>query len=63
MSSKINLDVIEGFDFVTRLPNPTLGAWLEELPDGQQLELGGFGPHVEIEFAGKRHVIRALGKL
>ena len=59
MSSKINLEVIEGegLNFVTRLSNATLEALLKELPDGQQLELGDSNRLVEIEHEGKRHVI------
>ena len=59
MSSKINLEVIEGegLNFVTRLSNATLEALLKELPDGQQLELGDSNRLVEIEHEGRRHVI------
>ena len=59
MSSKINLEVIEGdgLNFVTRLSNATLEALLKELPDVQQLELGDSNRLVEIEHEGKRHVI------
>jgi hypothetical protein len=59
MSSKINLEVIEGdgLNFVTRLSNATLEALLKELPDGGQLELGDSNRLVEIEHEGKRHVI------
>jgi len=59
MSSKINLEVIEGdgLNFVTRLSNATLEALIKELPDGHQLELGDSNRLVEIEHEGKRHVI------
>jgi hypothetical protein len=59
MSSKINLEVLEGegLHFVTRLSNATLKALLQELPDCQQLELGDSNRLVEIEHEGKRHVI------
>ena len=59
MSSKINLEVIEGegLNFVTRLSNATLEVLLKELPEGQQLELGDSNRLVEIEHEGKRHVI------
>jgi len=59
MSSKINLEVIEGegLNFVTRLSNATLQALLKKLPEGQQLELGDSNRLVEIEHKGKRHVI------
>jgi hypothetical protein len=59
MSSKINLEAIEGegLNFVTRLSDATLEALLKELPDGQQLELGDSNRLVEIEHEGKRHVI------
>lgn len=59
MSSKINLEAIEGegLTFVTRLSNATLEALLRELPDEGQLELGDSDRLVEIQHEGKRYVI------
>ncbi len=59
MSSKINLEVIEGegLNFVTRLSNATLEALLRELPEEQQLELGDTNRLVELDHDGKRYVI------
>lgn len=59
MSSKINLEVLEGegFDFVTRLSNATLESLLKELPKDQQLELSDASRLVEIEQDGKRYII------
>ena len=52
MSSKVNLEVIEGdgLNFVTRLSNATLEALLKDLPDEQQLELCDSHRLVEIEY-------------
>jgi len=59
MSSKINLQALEkeGLDFVTRLSNATLEALIKELPEDRQLELGDCERLVEIEHAGRRHII------
>jgi len=59
MSSKINLEAIEGegLNFVTRLSNATLEALLKELPNESQFELEDSNRLVEIEHEGKRHVI------
>lgn len=59
MSSKINLQALEkeGLDFVTRLSNATLEALIKDLPEDRQLELGDCDRLVEIEHAGRRHII------
>ena len=59
MSSKLNLEALEksGLKFVTRLCNATLEKLLAELPEDQQLELADAAKLVEIEHAGKRHIV------
>lgn len=59
MSSKINLEALDesGLKFVTRLSNATLAKLLAELPADRQLELADQNVLVEIEHAGKRHVV------
>jgi transposase len=59
MSSKLNLEALEASElkFVTRLSNATLEALLSVLPEDRQLELADADKLVEVEHAGKRHVI------